>query len=453
MANTRGIFTLTYIREEKIPLDRWVNLNDVWSSPTAPNTGYFGGSLPGPRSTIDKITYSNDTVALSPSALLSASRYYTAGTGSATAGYFGGGINPSVPGVYSTTDKLTYSTDTVAAVPGAPLSVARFKLSATGSSVAGYFGGGQVPGAPSLIYSTMDKLTYSSDTASALPGAPLSATRYWLSATGSLTAGYFGGGANPGLPNYSTMDKLTYSLDTVAAVPGAKLSVARFGLSATGSSTAGYFAGGTPGPRSTTDKLVYASDTTAEVPAAAVSNPRYGMGATSSSTAGYFAGGGVTAISTIDKLSYSSDTTVASPSVLSVTRLGSAGVSARANALPLINLNFATKFTDSTLSPNTGYFGGGTPGTGSVSTMDKVTYSSDTTAAVPGARLSAARYRVSATGSSIAGYFGGGRIPSGSAYSTMDKVTYSTDTRTTVPGAALSIARCYLAATGNFTAG
>ena len=96
--------------------------------------------------------------------------------------------------------------------------------------------------------------------------------------------------------------------------------------------------------------------------------------------------------------------------------------SARANAFPSIT-GLVNRFSDGTSSPNTGYFGGG--GHLSVlSTMDKVTYSTDTTAEVPGAALSAARYQLSATGSSAAGYFGSG-INSGYAIvSTMDKVTY-----------------------------
>ena len=36
----------------------------------------------------------------------------------------------------------------------------------------------------------------------------------------------------------STMDKVTYASDTTAAVPGANLSSARYGLAATGNSTA-----------------------------------------------------------------------------------------------------------------------------------------------------------------------------------------------------------------------
>ena len=39
---------------------------------------------------------------------------------------------------------------------GASLSIARGYMGATGSSTAGYFGGGQTPGA--ILYSTMDKI-------------------------------------------------------------------------------------------------------------------------------------------------------------------------------------------------------------------------------------------------------------------------------------------------------
>ena len=56
--------------------------------------------------------------------------------------------------------------------------------------------------------------------------------------------------------------------------------------------------------------------------------------------------------------------------------------------------------------------------------MDKVTYASDTTAAVPGANLSSDRDRLAATGNSTHGYFGGG-----DKTSTMDKVTYASDTK------------------------
>jgi len=70
----------------------------------------------------------------------------------------------------------------------------------------------------------MDKVTYSTDTTAEVPGAALSVTRFSVAATGNSTAGYFGGGQNPAI---ASMDKLTYSSDTTAEVPGAALSVAR----------------------------------------------------------------------------------------------------------------------------------------------------------------------------------------------------------------------------------
>ena len=87
MANTRGIFTLRYIVEEKVPFDDWVALSDVWVSPSpfvvsTPNTGYFGGgrgdSLGDSFSTMDKTTYASDTTAAVPGAALSAARAYLA---------------------------------------------------------------------------------------------------------------------------------------------------------------------------------------------------------------------------------------------------------------------------------------------------------------------------------------------------------------------------------------
>ena len=240
MANTRGIFTLSDI-QERVFFDTWLPRSDVWIAPSpfmasVPNTGYFGGGSPGPFSTMEKVTYSTDTTAAVPGAALSAARHRLAATGNSTAGYFGGGIAPGAApgggGLHSTMDKVTYSSDTTAAVPGAALSVGRLDVAATGSSTAGYFGGGGSPG----LLSTMDKIDYTSDTRTTVPGASLSVARSNLAATGNITAGYFGGGTSPGFS--ATIDKVTYSNDTRALLP-ATLSAARYSFAATGNSTAG----------------------------------------------------------------------------------------------------------------------------------------------------------------------------------------------------------------------
>ena len=175
MTDTRGVFSLRLLNLLNSK-GKWEDLNEVWVSPSGspfPNTGYFGGGQPGPRTTMDKVTYASDTTAAVPGAFLSVGRSYLAATGNSTAGYFGGGFPTS-----STMDKVTYASDTTAAVPGAALSAARRYLAATGSSTAGYFGGG-FPGP----FSTMDKVTYSSDTTVAVPGAALSVARRAIAAS------------------------------------------------------------------------------------------------------------------------------------------------------------------------------------------------------------------------------------------------------------------------------
>jgi hypothetical protein len=128
--DTRGVFSLIEVVDVALS-DEWVNLNDVWISlpiVETSNTGYFGGGGFPLVSTMNKVTYSSDTTAAVPGANLSVARYSLAATGNSTAGYFGGGS----PGPFSTMDKLTYSTDTTAAAPsGANLSASRNNLAAS----------------------------------------------------------------------------------------------------------------------------------------------------------------------------------------------------------------------------------------------------------------------------------------------------------------------------------
>ncbi len=93
-------------------------------------------------------------------------------------GYFGGGY---APGARSTVDRIDYSNDTATAIAKGPLSSVRQTLAATGTSAFGYFGGGY---APSTSSSTVDRIDYSNDTATAVAKGPLSAGRYDLAATG-----------------------------------------------------------------------------------------------------------------------------------------------------------------------------------------------------------------------------------------------------------------------------
>jgi hypothetical protein len=198
---------------------------------------------------------------------LSAARYRIGSVGNSDAGYFGGGRNPGGNPYFSNMDKLTFSDDTTARIPGANFAVARRASAGAGNSTHGYFAGGS--GGPGT-QSSFEKLTYASDTTAALPGSTLSAVTYRLSAASSGTHGYFAGGNSPGwpLPILSRVEKTTYASDTTARVPSADLPTGAFSMGATGNVSAGYFCGGYASNYiSSVQKINYGSDTTSTIPA------------------------------------------------------------------------------------------------------------------------------------------------------------------------------------------
>ena len=508
------------------------------SSTTA---GYIaGGTEPGgPTSTMDKLTYASDSSSRAPGADLSAATYGTCGSGNQSFGYFSGGY---VPPNRSSTDKLTYSSDTVARIPSADmlenrraqtalcdggttfmggsggpvlsnfeklsfgsetcstmpgtsfLTGTRYLFGPVGNKTDGYIAGGF----PSSGGSLFQKLNYSSETLSMVPGN-LYASTYGISAFGNLSFGYFSGGGvalsnsgkmtyatetfadNPGtylptgrryqigvssrrdnrvqapLPtptpqtvgtndiadgyfgggldsaSSSAVDKITFSTESVSRIPGADLSAAKLAGSFAGNTTDAYYGGGyiqSPFTTlSTMDKLTKATDTTAAAPGADLSGVRYQTVATGNNDGGYWSGGKLPgATSTTEKCTYSSDTSAQLPATA--------------------NLHAARYWPSATSSPSAGYFGGGS---GYFSYMDKLTYADDTMTYTPGANLSDARSRGAATASDTAAYFCGGNQPS--AISTVDKLTFASDTTARIPSADLKAPVQRVAATGNTTEG
>ena len=294
-------------------------------------------------------------------------------------------------------------------------------------------------------------------------------------------AGYFAGGYTPAI--LATVDKLIYSTDTTSAQTSANLSQERYDLAGcSGEGTKGYFAGGTTNTAvATTDKLIYATATVIAQVSANLSQARQGLaGISERSTKGYFAGGltgGSVAVTTADKITYAGDTTAAQTTAnLSQARYSLAGCSGDSTkgfftggTTNLGSTGFATAdkltySTDTTAAQTTanlsqarsylagcsgdstkGYFAGGYTGAVALATADKLTYSTDTTSAQTTANLSQAKYSPAGISElSTKGYFAGGN--DNTAYvSTADKLTYSTDTTAAQTSANLSQARAYLA--------
>jgi hypothetical protein len=179
-------------------------------------------------------------------------------------------------------------------------------------ATAGWFGGGYVAGNPyGPHYSTVDRITYATDTDTATARGPLSLARMYLRATGTSSYGWYIGGYTP---TVSRIDRIDYANDSVTASVRGPLSSASYaGAGAvTDSSTYAWYAGGDPGTISTIQRITYATDTaTASVRGPLVTERAYSAG-TNSNTYGWFAGG-LTGVpnafsSVVTRITYATDT-------------------------------------------------------------------------------------------------------------------------------------------------
>ena len=89
---------------------------------------------------------------------------------------------------FSTVDRIDYSNDTATAVAKGPLSLARYSPGATGNTSYGYFGGGY------RDILSVDRIDYSSDTGTALTKGPLELLGGYKVSAGNANLCYFGGG-------------------------------------------------------------------------------------------------------------------------------------------------------------------------------------------------------------------------------------------------------------------
>jgi len=201
--------------------------------------GWFAGGItesPSDYSTVSRITYATDTGTASTRGSLSGCSYHGgATTDSTTYGWIGVGYdNPSTIGYRSIVTRITYATDTGTSTIRGPLSLTRSGMAGTGSTSYGWFAGGRI-GFPT-VYSSVDRIDYANDTATASVRGPLTmAKTYSAASTDSTTYGWFGGGSNfsiPG-PRYSSVDRITYATDTVTATARGPLSLGRSYLAAT----------------------------------------------------------------------------------------------------------------------------------------------------------------------------------------------------------------------------
>lgn len=231
------------------------------------NYGWVGGGT-GPRSLVDRITYSDDTVATIVRGPLTYASQGRAGTGNIDYGWFGGGsfASPGFTSLYATTrvDRVDYSNDVAAAVSlGNVLSITRRSATAIGNANYGWFCGGLTP----TNLSSVDRIDFSNDQVVASVRGPLTSARNGTGSAGNADYGWIVEGVAPSGPSVavvSTIDRITYANDTATATFRGGSGAFRNTLGDTGSESFGWFGGGysSTGPLSSVVmRITYSSDT------------------------------------------------------------------------------------------------------------------------------------------------------------------------------------------------
>jgi len=427
------------------------------------NYGWFGGGYisPGVSSVVDRIDFANDSpTTASPRGPLSLAKRVLAATSNANYGWFTGGLNP-VGVVISTIDRVDFASDspTAAGIRG-PLSSIRnihaatsnyvnypidprsgglnvnlyaaTTASNTASGVTIYNGTfGWVSGTASSV----NRIDFATDSATASVRGPLSLARMLGSTTHNTQYGWFIGGLQPASPyaRYSTVDRIDYANDspTAATVRG-NLSIAKAQHTSMGNINYGWIAGGetvlgTSSLFSSVDRIDYSNESPASSsPRGPLTAARGYMDATANEYYGWVAGGGFTvsptAYSTVERIDFANDspTAAASRSRLQTATYEIAGAGNR----------------------NYGWFN---RGGASTSLVERLDYSNDTVNTLLRGSLSQVRSKHSAASNSSYGWWIGGFVTP-NPVSTVDRIDFSNDSPTA------SAARGPLAATRYGTA-
>jgi hypothetical protein len=239
--------------------------------------------------------------------------------------------------------------------------------------------------------------------------------------------------------------------------------------------TAGWFAGA-QSPGSLIDRITFATDTaTATVRGGFSRTTTPGVSGTGNFSFGWFAGGPQT--SQIDRITFATDTATASArGSLSAQRNLHATVSDNSSfgwfvggqpGPSLFNstvdrITFANDNTAASIrgplsndriwaagvdNSNFGWIAGGRLWPNPLSSIERITFATDTSTTTRRAQLNAAVSRPAGTGNNDYGWFGGGAAPS--QVTRVERITFANDNVTATVRGPLSLAKFSLAATGN----
>jgi len=247
-------------------------------------------------------------------------------TSQTVAGYFVGGYSSSI---LSSIEKLSFESETLSTLSATLTTATYLGASYANSGVAGYNAGGQDS---TGSISRIDKITFPADTKSTLVATVNQAT--WLAGfANNGTAGYSAAGYGPnlnGVDRTNTVRKLLFSTETTSQLGSTVAFAGLFGAMAN-FTVAGYYMGGNKltGPvHSEIHKIIFSTDTASQLAATLTIELYAASGTAYASVAGYRWSGidlnGVQ-LTTMDKITFSSDTRTNLGSILATAKDYAAG--------------------------------------------------------------------------------------------------------------------------------
>jgi hypothetical protein len=239
------------------------NLNYAWIT---------GGQLPSPAlssiTSIDRYTYVSDTNSTSKRSDLLTTRSSHLMTGNDYFGWISAGrfAPGSVPGfnMLSSIERMDYRNDTNSTLNRGNCNIRIFAASVKTFEI-GWFVGGQTRIPSDSILSSTDRIIYSVDTETTSTRGNLSIARFWLSATENDEYGWIAGGRTS-IPSAtdlsSTVDRITFASDTSIASVRGPLTNSVNQLGACSNNDYGWFGGGfLPSVNSRVERIDFKSDT------------------------------------------------------------------------------------------------------------------------------------------------------------------------------------------------
>jgi len=233
-------------------------------------------------------------------------------------GYFAGGYLDK-----STIDRLTFSNDTVTASARGPLDIGRWDLNSVKSNDNGWLAGGNGPNGD---YTSVSRITFATDTATASSRGNLSSQRRSIGGVHNLKYGWVGGLSQ--LEQKSSLERITFLDDTITSSVRGNFTQLRTTSGSFTSSNYGWFLGGSFSPGftisspilSSVERISYSSDTINMPARGSLSQAKSGLGAFHDySSYGWVVGGGSVvpttsrpALSRIERVTFASDTITAS---------------------------------------------------------------------------------------------------------------------------------------------